>query len=374
MRVLYGVCGHGMGHATRAPVAVSHLESLGHEVRVVTTSDAAADHLDARLSADAGPAIRALGLAVAYRDNAVQHAHTLVDAAVRLFAMPLANLPALGAALEFRPDVVVTDFDVCTAVFARRLQIPLVTLDNVHFTSRCHHDAALLSDPADRVSARLCRAYCDALAPNAAHYMVMTLARPVSMLPRTSLHLPLLRAPVLEARDWARRDGEHLTCYFSGSLDHDALRAALRASRVPCRYFGDPRVDRPTIDGCVTSLPYSERGFLTSLVSGRGAVSGAGFTLLGECAYLGVPVLAVPIAGQHEQELCGAYLERLGYGRVARAITTESVRAFVDELPSLRERVAGYWHDDNAECLASLGRLVELHGASGRGRKWSVGA
>lgn len=376
MRILYGVCGHGMGHATRAPVAVSYLQRQGHDVRVLTTSPATADYLDARLASPASPTIRALGLSVIYRDNAVRHLETFVDAALRLTVMPLANLPALGEVLAFKPNVVVTDFEGWSAFVAQRLSIPIVTLDNIHFTSRCEHDPSILSAASERASARIQRLLTDAF-PHAAHYMVMAMARPLSVLPRTTLHLPLLRSEVLQARwhkehSWRyrgaiqgyklRHQQAHLTCYFSGSLDHNAIRAELNASGVLCRYFGDPMVDRPTQYGTVTSLPYSEGGFLDSLVSGRGVISGAGFTLLSECAYLGIPVLAVPIAQQHEQELCGAYLERLGYGHVALGITRGVVQSFVDELPTLRKRLREYKHDDNRECLQALDSLVRSGG------------
>ncbi|MGH9333683.1 MAG: glycosyltransferase family protein, partial [Vicinamibacteria bacterium] len=34
MRILYGVVGEGMGHATRSAVVIEHLLSAGHEVKV----------------------------------------------------------------------------------------------------------------------------------------------------------------------------------------------------------------------------------------------------------------------------------------------------------------------------------------------------
>jgi uncharacterized protein (TIGR00661 family) len=40
MRVLYGVVGEGMGHATRSRVVLEHLLAAGHEVRVVVSGRA----------------------------------------------------------------------------------------------------------------------------------------------------------------------------------------------------------------------------------------------------------------------------------------------------------------------------------------------
>ena len=35
MRILYGVVGEGMGHATRSKVVIEHLVSRGHKVKIV---------------------------------------------------------------------------------------------------------------------------------------------------------------------------------------------------------------------------------------------------------------------------------------------------------------------------------------------------
>ena len=40
MRILYGVVGEGMGHATRSKVTCEHLVSKGHEVKIVVSGRA----------------------------------------------------------------------------------------------------------------------------------------------------------------------------------------------------------------------------------------------------------------------------------------------------------------------------------------------
>ena len=41
MKILYGVVGEGMGHATRSRVVLEHLRRSGHEVRIVASHGAA---------------------------------------------------------------------------------------------------------------------------------------------------------------------------------------------------------------------------------------------------------------------------------------------------------------------------------------------
>ena len=58
MRILYGVVGEGMGHATRSRVQLEHLLSQGHEVRVVV-SGRAHDFLTSRFAEREGISIEA---------------------------------------------------------------------------------------------------------------------------------------------------------------------------------------------------------------------------------------------------------------------------------------------------------------------------
>ena len=40
MRILYGVVGEGMGHATRSKVVCEHLVARGHDVKIVVSGRA----------------------------------------------------------------------------------------------------------------------------------------------------------------------------------------------------------------------------------------------------------------------------------------------------------------------------------------------
>ena len=69
MRLLYGVVGEGMGHATRSRVVIDHLLSRGHEVRVLVSGRAFRFLTDA-FRGRAGIEVREIaGLVMAYRGN-----------------------------------------------------------------------------------------------------------------------------------------------------------------------------------------------------------------------------------------------------------------------------------------------------------------
>jgi len=113
MRLLYGVAGEGMGHATRSRVVLGHLLDRGHEVRVVVSGRAFGFLRDA-FRGRAGIEVREIrGLVLAYRGGAMDVAGS-VRANLRGAAGKLrSNLEEWGAMAEagFEPRAVISDYE-----------------------------------------------------------------------------------------------------------------------------------------------------------------------------------------------------------------------------------------------------------------------
>ena len=50
----------------------------------------------------------------------------------------------MAAVHEWRPDVVVTDFEPLSGIYARSAHVPLVCVDNIHAIDRLRHDAEIV--------------------------------------------------------------------------------------------------------------------------------------------------------------------------------------------------------------------------------------
>lgn len=374
MRVLYGVCGEGMGHAMRSGVSAAHLVRAGCEVAVAASSRAAADYLR-RVPELEGRVHEIVGPATAYKDNAVALVETVLANALRAAVAPLANMAPTLRVLAQPPDVVVSDFDMWSAYVASRLSRPLVALDNIHFGSRCSHPHGVLPF-GDARAFELYKLVADRAVPGARRYMVLSMHRPASRRPLTTLHLPVLRPEVMSAR-WAVSDEGPAVAYHNSHADHSALLSAYVGCGVPVRVYGAPFTAKV---GAVEVVPFDEHAFLDDLRRARFVVGGAGFTLLSECWHLGKPALALPFGGQFEQLLNASYVERAGWGlrydiHVGnRTMTThpssiaDRVRTMVRRADEMRQTIADAQpkHDGNRECLDAL--LAEVREAASQGR------
>ncbi len=126
------------------------------------------------------------------------------------------------------------------------------------------------------------------------------------------------------------------------------------------------------VDGNLTYRPFSEQGFIDDLRTCRALITGGGFSLLAEAVYLHKPILAVPLAGQAEQQLNARYVERLGYGRCVHSLSSEIIADFLTELPRYQEAISAYEQDGNNMVLATLSQELDsliAERASKRGTK-----
>lgn len=353
-RILYGVAGEGMGHATRSRVVIEHLART-HDVQVVV-SGRAHDYLEARERDRLGVKVnRIWGLSIVYEDNEVRNFRTVLEnvRGAVTGGWPR-NVKAYFDLVEaFRPEVVISDFESWSHLFARTHGLRCISVDNNQIVNRGEHAPELLAGhEADYLVAK---AVVKAKLPGCFHYLVATFFQPRAVKARTTLHPPVLRPEILSARP---ERGEHLLVYQT-STSNEALPDLLQGAGRECRIYGLRRdLAADVRDGNLVYRPFSEATFVEDLRTARGVVSGGSFTLMSEAVYLHKPMLSVPVKHQFEQVLNARYLEALGYGLAADALTAERLRAFQERLPAFEARLAGYRQDGNRELLEHLEAVI----------------
>jgi uncharacterized protein (TIGR00661 family) len=265
----------------------------------------------------------------------------------------------MAAVHEWRPEVVICDFEPLSGIYARSARVPLVCIDNIHMIDRCRHDDEILDGA--REDFRIARAVSHAMVPKAGDYVIPTFFRPPLLRGRTELVPPIVRAAVVGAEP---RRGDHLLVYSDGS---DALLGALHELGIPCRVYAmrdGPSEDQ--VDGAITFRPRSVDGFLADLASCRGVIAGGGFSLISEAVYLGKPMMCSPLRGQFEQLMNARYLEREGFGTCAQTMDERSLERFLAGLDEIHERLEAYEQHGNGEALDVIRERVKDASADSR--------
>jgi len=351
MRILYGVVGEGMGHATRSKVVCEHLVRQGHDVKIVVSGRA-----HGFLSKTFKDVVEIKGLTIRYVDNAMVKGGSLAQNLVAAPGLLYENVNAyFDKVVDFDPHAVVTDFDSFAHLFAVRHGLPILSIDNQQIICRCKHDKFVKKGV--QVDYRLTKAFVKAKLPGCDHYVITSFFYPKirkKYAETTTLVPPILRSAVLAAKPKARL-GEHVLVYQTSTSDKRLLGTLNKIGGQKFVVYG---LRRDAIEGNCTIKDFSEEGFVHDLAHARAVVTNGGLSLIGEAVYLGKPVYSVPVQHQFEQIMNGRYLEEMGYGLMADVIDHDLLRLFLNENAKYAARVARHVQDGNEVLFATVDRVL----------------
>jgi uncharacterized protein (TIGR00661 family) len=355
VRILYGLCGIGMGHATRSKVSIAHLRSRGHDVLAFAPGSAFAPIAQAF----PGRAIETAGFAMRTKEGELDPGDVLRFNVSRLPEMLARNARAWHVAKEFRPDAVVTDHDVFSWLYAKACDLPIISIDNSQIAARCVLNPAIVSKFAAGIATLASRVAMKA--PDCAHYVVTSFYHPPlrrDAAEHTTLVPPILRGSVLRQLALPRRKRDFVLVYksfASSSEDRDLLAAMADFSRVRFVVYG---ADKTALPPNCEPRSVSEDAFVRDLAQARAVVSNGGMSLIGEALAFGTPVYAVPIRGQYEQAMNACHLAALGYGAASERFDAASLGSFLARADDFARAVASKaQHDGNARLYALLDRF-----------------
>ncbi len=359
MRILYGVVGEGMGHATRSRVTIDWLLSQGHEVHIVV-SGRAHDMLRKHFA----DVHRIHGLHMIYEDNEVKKARTLLSNLKETF-LPESwrhGLPGnvrqwFALAAAFEPEAVISDFESWSWWYAQVHHLPVISIDNMQVISRCHHDDDVFN--ADPAGFLLAKGIVRGKIAGCQHYLITTFFYPPVKRERTTLIPPILRPEILAAQP---TPGDHVLVYQSGAGAESIAQVLKTFGEQRFLVYGMRRgISEPERDANLEHRPFSETQFVQDLASARAVVAGGGFSLMGEAVYLRKPMLAVPLEGQFEQTLNAVYLQKLGYGLHRKQIAAADVEMLLARAAEFDANLVGYAQDGNSRLFEVLGeQLAQL--------------
>lgn len=348
MKILYGVPGEGLGHATRSKVVIGHLLAQGHEVRVVSSSRA----YTMLAAAFPGRVHEIRGFHLAYNGLEVSKLRTVV---LTLRTAPedlRVNFARYRELLgDFEPEVVVSDFESFSFLFAKMRRLPIVSIDNMQVISRAKLNVAV--PKAERENFRVAKSIVRAKLPHSRHYFVTTFFELPLAKQRTTLVPPIIRPEILAA---APTKGQHVLVYQSATTQQNLVPLL---QQLPDRQFRVYGFNKQESHGNVQLCAFSEAAFIADLASARAVVTNGGFSLISEAVFLHKPICAIPIPAQFEQWLNAAEVQQMGYGRHFEAITADNLRAFLYGLNNFEAALAGYQQEGNNVLFAGLDALLK---------------
>jgi uncharacterized protein (TIGR00661 family) len=339
--IIYGVSGQGFGHATRSKEILDYLVSKGHKVLVFTYGQALF-FLDHDFDVVEIP-----GLGLTYKNNKLAYWDTFYKTTKQLFKQTRGWHKNLKRFKDFKPDLVITDFEPFTSTLAKAKMVPLVSLDNQHQLTNTKIKVPLKYKN-DLLGNRMA---IKTLVWGAKYYLITSFFQTPIRSKNTFLFPPLLRKEILELKPQKQ---DYILVYQNSNFN-----SIIKHLKSYDRRFIVYGANKNSKDGNIEFKEYSHGGWLNDLANCRAIIGTAGLSLITEAIHLGKPYLAVPVKKQVEQVINAIYLEKMGYGMKSFGFSKGILDDFFSKLDDYDEQLKKYIKSDNKKLHRAIDKIIK---------------
>ena len=345
--VFYCVCGEGMGHAIRTGVMVYRIKDK-YDVYIFS-SDRAYQYLSSKFD----NVYEIGGFNTVYINNKVDNFKTLSAALHRNptnIKVGYENL--YKKAVELKPDVIVTDFELYATMVSKLRGIPLISLDNIHMITQTKIDY-----PKDQIGEMLkAKGVIKTYVVNPKIHILTSFFYP-KIKPRKHavLYPPIIREEILKLEP---KDGNHIIVYQTSRESEKLVKRLKALKNEEFIVYG---FNRNEIDGNLTYKEFNEDQFYDDLASAKAVICNGGFTFISEAIHLKKPIYSVPAIGNFEQTLNGFYVQKLGYGEYHKVLSAKKVSRFLKMLPKYQKRLEKVKKTNNDGIVRELIYRIEKY-------------
>ena len=324
--VFYCICGEGMGHAIRSSVIIDRIKEK-YDIYIFS-SDRAYNYLKSKFD----NVYEIGGFNTVYINNKVNNLKTLANALKRNPTNIKVGYETLyRKARELRPDVIVTDFEIYATTVSKLLNIPLISLDNIHMITQTK-----IQYPANKRIEMLkakgvIKTY---VVKPKVHILTSFFYPPVRAKKNAVIYPPVIREDILKLKP---SEGDHVIVYQTSKESVKLVRKLKSLKNEKFIVYG---FNVNKTDGNLTFKEFNEDEFYEDLASAKAVICNGGFTFISEAISLKKPIYSVPAIGNFEQTLNGYYVQRLGYGEYHEIMSAARVKSFLERLPTYKKNLA----------------------------------
>ena len=345
--VFYCVCGEGMGHAIRSGVIIDRIKDK-YDVYIFS-SDRAYEYLNSKFD----NVYKIGGFNTVYINNKVNNLQTLANAIKRNPTnMKIGYENLYKKAREIRPDVIVTDFEIYATMVSKLLQIPLISLDNIHMITqtKIHYPEH------KRIEMIKAKGVIKTYVVKPKFHILTSFFYPKIRAKKNAIiYPPVIREDILKLEP---TNGDHVIVY---QTSRESVKLVRKLKALKDEKFIVYGFNKDEVDGNLTYKPFNEDVFYDDLASAKAVISNGGFTFISEAISLKKPIYSVPALGNFEQTLNGYYVERLGYGEYHEVMNAQRVKNFLERLPKYKKRLSTVKKTNNDGIIKELIYRIEKY-------------
>jgi uncharacterized protein (TIGR00661 family) len=335
VKILYGVCGEGLGHASRSRILIRYLQKHGFEVRIIAGGKAYAI-----LSKEFEDVLRVESPQGFYKGNHVRILYTLLHTIYQTTARTPFSF------LKVRR--LITDAEPISHFAARLSHIKRISVDNPSALLYRKYPLKIREIPAWIF---LCVALKFSLF-GADRYIIYDFFDEQITDPHVLFLKPLIQPGL---RGQVPMSGNHIFVYQT-SLAFTSLFSSLKKFDETFVIYG---FNKERIDGNLIFKRFNEDVFYHDIASAKAVIVNGGFTVISEALFLKKPIFSLPIRHQFEQIFNAKCIEQMGVGVSHSEFREEDFRQFLLNIPSFQKNLQNYDAGNQDEILARIQQEIQ---------------
>jgi len=344
MKILYGVCGEGRGHASRSRILIHHLQEKGHNVSIVAGGKAytiLSEEFDNVLKIESPQGF--------YKENQVRILYTLLHTVYQMIAhVPVSFFKVRRLIREFQPDLLMTDAEPISYIAARFNDVKRMSLDNPTALLYRKIPKKIQEYPAWLF---LFFALKSSLW-GAQKYIIYDFSEEQIKNPRVLFVKPLIQPGI---RQQTSTPGDHIFVYQT-LLTFPSLFASLKKIDETFVIYG---FDKDMVDENLIFRRFNDDEFYNDLAACKAVIVNGGFTAISEALYLKKPIFCLPIRHQFEQAFNAKCIEWMGVGVSHQKFYEDDLKDFLDNLSTFQEHLQKYDPGNQEEILARIEQEIQ---------------
>lgn len=340
-KILYSVAGEGLGHAVRSKAVIESL-AYRNKVRIAASSKSYL-YLSKFFDAEEIDYFN-----IIYLNNKAANLLTFFSNFIRFPVILARGWKILRIINEFKPDIIITDFEPLVSYFAYFKKIPLISIDNQHIITNALHKNIPKKYWLDAIITKL---VIKLFIVKSRKFFINSFYNCRLKDKNSVLIKPLLRKEIINSKT---SDKNHILVYQTSKSNNGLINELQKINEkfIVYGFYENKNL------GNVILKDVGEKEFLKDLASCKAVITNGGFTLISEALYLEKPILSIPVKRQFEQTLNAIYLEKMGYGIHAEGTSREIIEKFINDIPKFRKKLMGYKKYGNGEALRKINRAI----------------
>ncbi|MDR0911148.1 MAG: glycosyltransferase [Methanobrevibacter sp.] len=345
-KIFYGVCGEGMGHGIRSGVIIEEL--LKYYDVWIFSSDRAYKYLNEKFD----NVYEIGGFNTVYENNEVKNKKTLLKAA----KIAPSNLKEgyeilFKLAMEIHPNIIITDFENYSSMLSKLLNIPLLSVDNIHMITKTHIKYPHKYRKQVLKAKGVIKSYM--IRPKK-YILTSFFLEDVKNDEKAVIYPPVLRNEIQKLKTSYE---DYIFIYQTNTTNTNMIE---ELKKIDAKFiiYG---YDEDKIDDNLTFRAFNEDKIYEDLKASKAVISNGGFTFITEAIYLKKPIYSIPAKGNFEQLLNGLYVEKLNYGVMREDFNLNDFKKFLKNLDKYKKYLNNTKNHDNKAIFKEIRESIEKY-------------